>query len=141
MVSLVYISSAIRPFSDDELKALLEQSREKNARLEITGMLLYKDGNFMQALEGPDEAVCGLYRTIERDPRHHGVLQLMRHPIEGREFASWWMGFRNLRDVTLEQVPGYSAFLNEPLHSAEFQADPSRAQKLLKMFREQMLGS
>ena len=140
MWSLVYISSAVRLFSNDELKALLEQSRAKNARLAITGMLLYQDGNFMQVLEGPHEAVLGLYRTIECDPRHHGVLELIRQRIETREFAGWSMGFKNLADVNLQQMPGYSAFLNERLTSPGFQGDASRAQKLLRMFREQMRG-
>ena len=138
LLSLVYISAARRLFSEDDLKALLEQSREKNKRLGITGMLLYKDGSFIQVLEGSDEAVTGLYRTIERDPRHHGVVELIRQQTEAREFPAWSMGFRNLKDVDLQQMPGYSTFLNQPLNSADFQADPTRAQKLLRMFREKM---
>lgn len=138
MLSLVYISAATRLFSEDDLKALLEQSRKKNKRLGITGMLLYKDGNFMQVLEGSNETVTGLYRTIERDPRHHGVWELIRQQLEAREFPAWSMGFRNLKDVDLQQMPGYSTFLNRPLTSTDFQADPTRAQKLLRMFREKM---
>ena len=138
MLSLVYVSSATQLFSEEDLKALLEQSREKNARLGVTGMLLYKDGNFMQVLEGADDAVTRLYSTIQNDPRHHGVLELVRQQIEAREFASWSMGFKNLRDANLQQTPGYSTFLNEPLNSASFHADPTRAQKLLGMFREKM---
>ncbi len=138
MLSLVYVSSANHLFPDWELKALLEQSRDNNARLAITGMLLYKDGNFMQVLEGSDEALPALYAKIQSDPRHHGVLQLIRRQIQEREFAAWSMGFRNLKDVNLEQTPGYSSFLNEPLNGAGFQADPTRAQKLLGMFRDKM---
>ena len=138
MLSLVYISAARQLFSEDDLKTLLQLSRDKNARLGISGMLLYKDGNFMQVLEGPYDAVTSLYRTIGRDPRHGGVLELIRQQIEEREFAAWSMGFRNLKDSELQQTPGYSAFLNEPLNSASFQSDPTRAQKLLRMFREQM---
>jgi hypothetical protein len=138
MLSLVYVSSATQLFSEDDLKALLQQSRDNNTRLGITGMLLYKDGNFMQVLEGPDDALTSLYAKIQHDPRHHGILQLTHQQIKVREFASWSMGFRNLKDVNLQQTPGYSTFLNEPLNSAGFQADPTRAQKLLKMFRATM---
>jgi acylphosphatase len=138
MISLVYISAARKLFSDQELVALLEKSRANNQRLDLTGMLLYKDGNFMQVLEGPDEAVAQLYRTIEQDPRHHGVMELLRHPVEQREFGQWSMGFRNLNDATLRATPGYSTFLNEPLNSAAFQADPTRARRLLRIFREKM---
>jgi hypothetical protein len=92
----------------------------------------------MQVLEGPDDVLTSLYSKIQSDPRHYGVLQLIRQQIQEREFASWSMGFANLKDVDLQQTPGYSTFLNEPLNSAGFQADPTRAQKLLRMFRAKM---
>jgi FAD-dependent sensor of blue light len=138
MLSLVYVSSATQLFSEEDLKALLHQSRGKNARLGLTGLLLYKDGNFMQVLEGAEDAVLGTYAIIQGDPRHHGILELTRQQIQEREFGTWSMGFKNLKDVNLQQTPGYSTFLNEPLNSAGFQADPSRAQKLLGMFRKKM---
>jgi hypothetical protein len=45
-------------------------------------MLLYKDGNFMQALEGDMEVVTKLAGTIERDLRHKGVL-ILSAPMSG----------------------------------------------------------
>jgi hypothetical protein len=138
MLSLVYVSSAKQLFSEEDLKALLEQSRDKNSQLGLTGMLLYKEGNFMQVLEGPEDVLAGTYSAIQGDPRHCGILELTRRQIQEREFAAWSMGFKNLKDVNLEQTPGYSSFLNEPLKSAGFQTDPSRAQKLLRMFRQTM---
>jgi hypothetical protein len=128
MLSLVYVSSATRLLSEEDLKALLAQSRDKNKRLGLTGLLLYKDGNFMQVLEGAEDALLGTYASIQSDTRHHGILELIRQPVQEREFASWSMGFKNLKDVNL----------TEPLNSAGFQADPSRAQKLLGMFRQKM---
>lgn len=138
MFSLVYVSSAKELFSDDDLKALLQQSRDNNTRVSVTGMLLYKDGNFMQLLEGLEETVMSLYAKIERDPRHRGVLILLRREIRERAFPDWSMGFKNLDDASLEQIPGYSPFMNEPLTAAGFQADPARAQSLLEMFRAKM---
>lgn len=99
MLSLVYVSSATQLFSDDDLKALLEQSRNKNTRLGLTGLLLHKDGNFMQVLEGEEEAVLQIYATIQGDLRHHGILELTRQQIQEREFASWSMGFKNLNGL------------------------------------------
>ncbi len=64
MFFLVYVSSATRPFSGEDLRALLATCRKNNAELGVTGMLLYKDGNFMQVLEGDEEAVRGLYEKI-----------------------------------------------------------------------------
>ena len=38
MFFIVYVSSAVKPFSHPELVELLTQSREKNTRLGLTGM-------------------------------------------------------------------------------------------------------
>lgn len=96
MIAIIYISSAVRPFSDDELAACLAQYREKNDRLEITGILLYKDGDFMQLIEGPEEAVRSLAKTIYGDPRHHGIIQLIERKTAAREFEDWSMEFQNV---------------------------------------------
>ena len=137
LYSLVYVSSATKPFSVDELRTLLERTRANNTRRSVSGMLLYKDGNFMQALEGEEATVKAVYATIAQDPRHTGAIMLLSGPIEARAFAEWSMGFRDLRADTAG-VEGYSAFLNTPLTSAEFLAEPSRAQKLLLMFKQKM---
>ncbi len=138
MLSLVYVSSAARELSNDELVTLLHQSREKNARLDVTGMLLYKDGNFMQVLEGPDHAVRELFEAICSDGRHRGVIRLLEQPIEEREFPGWSMAFQNLRDGSLRNLSGYSEFMNEPLDSKAFQTDPGHAQRLLQVFRKNL---
>ena len=77
MFFLVYVSMAQEKMSKEDLLDILAQSREANAKAGITGMLLYKDGNFMQALEGEETAVRALYARICRDPRHRGILTLV----------------------------------------------------------------
>ena len=59
-------------------------------------MLLYKDGNFMQLLEGSKEAVLSLVEIIKLDLRHPGVIPLMQLEEEGREFGDWRMGLKKL---------------------------------------------
>ena len=138
MFFLVYVSSATRPFSGEDLRALLETCRKNNAGFGITGMLLYKDGNFMQVLEGDEETVRGLYEGIVADPRHGGEMTLQQGFTEERQFPDWSMGFRNLDSPEARADPAYSEFLNAPLTGREFSADPSRAQKLLLTFKRSM---
>lgn len=138
MLSLVYVSSATGLLSEEELVSLLRQSRENNTRDGITGMLLYKGGNFMQVVEGPEEEVRKLVARIERDPRHRGFLKLLEESRTERQFSEWSMGFENLDNVEAGDVPGYSSFLEDPLNSPMFVADPTRAQRLLLMFRRNM---
>lgn len=56
-IMLIYGSSSTDRFSEADLVPLLQQAREKNQRLNVTGMLLYRDGNFLQVLEGERETV------------------------------------------------------------------------------------
>ena len=137
VLSLVYVSSASVEFSRTDLIQLLRQSREKNGRLGITGMLLYKDGNFIQILEGPEKEVRDLYQTISADPRHHGVIQLMEYEGE-RSFPEWSMGFQDLNDPDVHRLAGYTEFMNEPLDSGRMQANPGNAVRLLQIFRHNM---
>jgi hypothetical protein len=138
LFSLVYISSTVVPFSPAELTALLATSHKNNSALGITGMLLYKDGNVMQALEGEERAVRTLYAKIGRDPRHRGLLTIYQGPVLARQFQEWSMGFRDLGAVETLATPGYSEFLNTPLTGKEFSSDPTRSQRLLTTFKKSM---
>jgi len=138
LISVVYVSSAVELFSREALLELLQRARDKNARLGITGMLLYKAGNFMQALEGSTEAVHNLYSVIDSDPRHKGVDKILEHIPKERQFPDWAMGFTNLDSVQRRDLAGYSEILNQPLNSGWFREDPTRSQRLLLSFRRNM---
>jgi len=94
--SLVYVSAAVDSFSDDALQELLTRARRKNAQLDVTGLLLYSDGNFMQYLEGSQATVGTLFEEICRDPRHHRVITLVDEPVARREFGDWAMAYRRV---------------------------------------------
>ena len=60
MVSLIYVSSAVELFSPPGWNCWLcskHPGRNNTHAVHITGMLLYKDGNFMQVIEGQETAV------------------------------------------------------------------------------------
>lgn len=135
--SLLYVSSARQPFEPSELSLLLQRAVERNTQVGITGMLLYKDGNFMQLLEGDEQAVNELYQRIAADPRHRGAITLLKGEVPERSFADWSMGFRDLTSG-VDGVPGYSSFMNTSLASEAFSTQPSAARKLLLMFRSRM---
>ena len=136
MYFLVYVSAAVTWFSESELRALLTSARFRNEHAGITGMLLYKDGNFMQALEGPEPAVRGLYKRIESDRRHRGLLVLDCGTQEARQFARWNMAFHDISEGRGEMPSGYSRFMDEPLDSPVFAQQPGRCHELLQMFKE-----
>ena len=101
-------------------------------------MLLYKDGNFMQALEGDEDVVRGLHARIALDQRHRGLITLLEGSVPERQFPDWSMGFRDLDKADGQSAPGYSQFLNTPLTDTVFSSDPARCQMPLTTFRRTM---
>ena len=136
--SLVYVSSATALFSASELDEILVKSRENNARSNITGMLLYKDGNLMQVLEGEESVVRALYAKIAADRRHLGHMILWDGYEPTRQFSDWSMAFRDLNRTESSTTPGYSEFLNTPLTDSVFATNPTVCQRLLATFRKSM---
>ncbi|WP_405371930.1 MULTISPECIES: BLUF domain-containing protein [unclassified Microbacterium] len=93
LLSLVYASRAAIPFDHARLVELLAQSRENNARREVTGMLVYSEPDFIQILEGPSDSVRSLLAIIADDGRHTDVRVLLEETIAERRFAAWSMGY------------------------------------------------
>ena len=96
MFCLVYASAGTQKWSRTEVESMLAGFRENNASLDVTGLLLYNEGSFIQVLEGDESVVLDLYHKIERDERHHLVTVMLEMPTEQRSFPDWSMGFRVL---------------------------------------------
>ena len=92
----------------------------------------------MQVLEGEQSSVQQVFNKISRDPRHRGVVVLLRQTIAARDFDDWSMGFRNLNSPEVRDLEGYSEFLNVGLNDQIFFDEPARSQKLLLTFRRTM---
>ena len=121
--------------SDADLVGLLDDSRARNEAARLTGMLLYKNGNFMQVLEGEEDAVMGAFARIEADPRHKSIDVLRSEYIQHRNFPDWTMGFANIDNVAAESVPGFSRFLERDFKSAYFAEDSIEAHAMLTIFK------
>jgi len=134
LISLTYASRSPKPFTGDELRALLEQSRTNNERRGLTGILLHKDGQFMQVLEGDDETVMSVYETIGADPRHSVLRTLLKEPIDERQFGEWTMAFREV-DAETDELVGFNPFFAERRDAGAVAASASRARMLLDWFR------
>ena len=92
--SIVYVSSATRLLSLDEIQHLLSRSRDRNLQHGVTGVLLYVGGNFMQYIEGPAAGLNVIYRIIQQDELHSGIIEVSREAVEQRQFGDWSMALR-----------------------------------------------
>jgi hypothetical protein len=136
LLCAVYISSAVELMEPRRLHAMLTASRARNARAGISGMLLYKEGAFMQLIEGPADVVCVLLRKIQIDPRHRGMTVLYCRPITQRTFASWSMAFQNVDELGREERESVSRYLDDPFTLDAFGDHPDRAVLLLQNFKK-----
>lgn len=107
MYYLVYSSIAANGLSEDDLRDILQTSQLQNADLNLTGMLLYCSGKFLQVLEGKREDVHNLYYKISRDLRHKDLNVLLEGTIATRNFKNWSMGFKSLDIATAQEISGY----------------------------------
>ncbi len=69
-------------------------ARARNKAIGVTGMLLFHDGTFLQALEGEQRAVNEVFASVQSDARHRDIAVLHRGPgFEQRVFGDWPLGF------------------------------------------------
>jgi hypothetical protein len=106
--------------------------------LGITGLLLYKQGLFLQVIEGEESLVRQLYTLISMDRRHHSLLVIDEWSIAARTFPDWSMGFRNLDDPEVQRLPGYSQYMNRLADPLELARDRGSSWALLRLFRDRM---
>ncbi|ARC56228.1 Blue light- and temperature-regulated antirepressor BluF [Frondihabitans sp. 762G35] len=132
MLSLVYSSTARTEFTDGDLITLLMNSRANNRRVGLTGLLLYRDGRFLQVLEGEEEAVRRRYAIVAKDPRHRQIRILLEETIDERRFPRWTMGYETLTDPLIALIPGYDRFFDDPSSAAGLDDD---ARALIEAFR------
>jgi FAD-dependent sensor of blue light len=128
MHQIVYTSSAKQEFSAADLKKLLIAARMRNKAVGVTGMLVFHDGAFLQALEGEKRAVNEIFARIQNDPRHGDLVVLHRGPgPEQRVFGEWSMGFADFSGAAAI-LKGFVRF-NEDVKLTDL--DSARAVELL----------
>lgn len=131
LTQLIYVSSAVKLYTDKQLNDLLVLARNQNKIHHVTGLLLYKDGDFMQVIEGEENDIDNLFKNIVSDKMHTGVICMIREKIDKREFSNWSMGFKNLSS---DRQEGFSNFLSP---SAEVTLSHGKAKILLLSFKRE----
>lgn len=138
LFSLTYVSASTNLLNENQLKDLLYVCKDKNRLIDVTGMLLYRNGYFIQVLEGEKDIVETLYAKIKNDPRHMNALVVSREVITNRNFNAWSMGFSDIERMNLNdlrKLDGFTEYLSQPFSIESFRDNPTRAVRLLEMFK------
>jgi len=131
---LVYISRQSYPLNRSELRQILDAADHFNQQHQVTGMLVYRNGSFLQVLEGEKDTIRTLYDSIRQDRRHTDVQQVIFEPARQRYFQRWTMGFCELATQADEELKAYSTFLRHGLCAHNAPIEPSIPASMLSMF-------
>lgn len=96
-----------------EIAQILATSQVNNARVGVTGALMFNQGCFAQVLEGPQAAVEATFERIQQDVRHGDVSLLSFGPAEARGFPVWSMAYIGASDADATRygtIAGASGF-------------------------------
>ncbi|MCC5863366.1 MAG: BLUF domain-containing protein [Gammaproteobacteria bacterium] len=140
MRRLIYTSFARERMLPESLFELLRKARTANSRSQISGVLFYHDGCFLQCLEGPTTSVNSLLHSIQRDGRHQSVTLLYDDPqARGRLFRQWAMGFFHMNAIEEISPPGLLSNSDtvEELFSGAASTDPA-AQLIAHFWRSNL---
>lgn len=93
MADLSHLIYSSTPFgyAASDLNGILTTARRNNVALDITGALICRQDVYLQYLEGPGDAIEGLYHRIKRDDRHVDVVRRASGAMEQRLFGQWAM--------------------------------------------------
>jgi hypothetical protein len=85
LTSVTYTSLA-RIDGTFNLEDIETASRERNARNDVTGFLVFNGTHFLQLIEGAETVIDELVERVGRDPRHTGFAIRDRQKVERRSF-------------------------------------------------------
>ena len=107
MKHIVYLSTAVNLMTEIELEDILKVAQKNNTTLNVTGVLLYSGGTFIQVLEGMPQDVDHQFDIIERDLRHKNIIVIINEPLKDRNFPHWSMGYSSLNAERGKELIGY----------------------------------
>ena len=107
MYYIIYLSTGTKQFTEDDLTVILSKSVANNTRDNVTGVMLYHEGNFIQLLEGEKEAIFDTFKRINNDDRHTAISTIASGESNQRNFPDWAMGFKSINAEALKELKGY----------------------------------
>jgi Sensors of blue-light using FAD len=111
LYQMAYCSILKQELDAASVQEIVAQAQRNNLASNITGMLMIEQGLVIQWLEGSKADVRTLWAKLQRDPRHHCIVELLhRHVAQERLFPDWSMQRTNRQEML------------EIIHSAREQA-------------------
>ncbi|MBS9462662.1 BLUF domain-containing protein [Flagellimonas sp. 389] len=97
MKCVLYISKALKSFTNEELELLSITSTGNNQKKDITGYLYYENKRFLQYMEGEEHIINQMVDKIAHDERHELLALIEKQDLVHRRFPEW--GMKNIADL------------------------------------------
>lgn len=138
--SLVYSSLAKPGLNSEGIESLLLDARRNNGQHDITGLLLFHEGAFLQVLEGDRRTISNLFeKKLMRDPRHSCVTLFHDEQINQRQFQHWHLAYNDLNDPAPQISAPYREFLNQHRSLYELKNNTQKALDLVRQIHRRIL--
>lgn len=119
---LVYISEAVTDISYTDIRDILEVARKNNHQEDVTGLLIFRDGYFVQLLEGDEANVKKVLNRILLDDRNYSLRILTESSSEQRLFAQNPLAFYD-GDISVNSTQDLTSLFDACLAEDVKQAD------------------
>ncbi len=112
--TLCYVSSSNVNLTKKSLEQLFITTKSNNLKQDISGILIFNGGNFLQIMEGEKNTINELYHKISKDKKHSNIIKLIEKPISERMFEDYETGFSIIKDrKKANQLEDYLSWLKK----------------------------
>lgn len=130
----VYVSKASAGTDAASIESIIGKSKENNQKAGLTGILFFKDGYYMQYLEGSREGIDALMGAIKSDPRNSEVNEVLSGVSRDKLFSG------SMEFINLDEISGQESALHgvkaEEINLSELVKDSSQVMDFIKHFAE-----
>ncbi|MGP5361483.1 BLUF domain-containing protein, partial [Psychrobacter celer] len=91
------------------LSNIVQISRKRNPAAQITGVLSYRRGQYVQVLEGPAIEIDDLMKKLLADPRHNDIWVFVDEKVTKRSFDKWRVSIFDF----IDQGPIFKTFIED----------------------------
>lgn len=111
------MSDSAQNESFDDIKDLYTKAKRNNYKNNISGILIYHKGNYLQVLEGHENDVDKTFERITKDERHKNIIKVININVEQRIFEDYSFGFTVVKSSSeFEELNEYLAWLKNADH-------------------------
>ncbi len=111
------MSDSAQNESFNNIKDLYTKAKRNNYKNNISGILIYHKGNYLQVLEGHENDVDKTFDRITKDERHKNIIKVININVEQRIFEDYSFGFTVVKSSSeFDELTEYLSWLKNADH-------------------------